>query len=172
MRNRNHELLEILVGLIGELTISVSIIREYEDKPYMHKPELVASRQSIWRLCFNSIVLNCCKYVELNRKYSREFNEMTPELNKIRGQYNELITSNKSLLILRDDYVAHVNSLKTKKCLTPDEVQNHIITMIGGGTNAAEFLDWICPDDYESSNPNESLVGVVTQLRDLLVSKL
>ncbi|OOE40307.1 hypothetical protein BZG00_05615 [Salinivibrio kushneri] len=172
MRNRNQELLEILVGLIGDLTISVSLIREYESKPYMHKPELKTSRQCIWRLCFNSIVLNCCKYVELNRKYSREFNEMTNELNQLRGQFNEQITSNKSLLILRDDYVAHVNSKKTKKSLTPSEVQEHIITMIGGSTNAAKFLDWVCPDSFEASNPNESLVGVVTQLRDLLASKL
>ncbi|OOE56940.1 hypothetical protein BZG13_12905 [Salinivibrio sp. ML323] len=172
MRNRNQELLEILVGLIGDLTISVSLIREYESKPYMHKPELKTSRQCIWRLCFNSIVLNCCKYVELNRKYSREFNEMTNELNQLRGQFNEQITSNKSLLILRDDYVAHVNSKKTKKSLTPSEVQEHIITMIGGSTNAAKFLDWVCPDSFEASNLNESLVGVVTQLRDLLASKL
>ncbi|WP_241824813.1 hypothetical protein [Salinivibrio sp. ML323] len=97
---------------------------------------------------------------------------MTNELNQLRGQFNEQITSNKSLLILRDDYVAHVNSKKTKKSLTPSEVQEHIITMIGGSTNAAKFLDWVCPDSFEASNLNESLVGVVTQLRDLLASKL
>ena len=132
MRNRSQELLEVLVGLIGDLTISVSVIREYEAKPHMHTLELKTSRQCIWRLCFNSIVINCCKYVELNRKYSKEFNDNIPELNKLRGQFNERITSNKSLLLLRDDYIAHVNSHKTKKSLTPTEVQDHIVSMIGG----------------------------------------
>ncbi|BER96694.1 hypothetical protein VNVC001_30150 [Vibrio cholerae] len=171
MRNRSHELLEILVGLIGDLTISVNLIRECESKSYMHKPELRTRRQCIWRLCFSSIVINCCKYVELNRKYSQEFKEYTPELNKLRGQFNEKITSNKSLLLLRDDYIAHVNSKRTKNCLTPHEVQVHIVNMIGGD-NATEFLDWICPEDFDSCNPNDSLVGVVLQLRDSLASKL
>lgn len=172
MRNRNHELVEILVGLIGDLTISVSLIREYESKHYMHKPELKTSRQCIWRLCFNSIVLSCMKYVELNRKYSKEFNETSKELNKIRTQFSYKISTNKSLVSLRNDYVAHVNSNKTKLCLTPNEIQDHIISMIGGSTNAAMFLDWIYPENYDATNVNDSLVGVITQLRDMVQSKL
>jgi len=37
----------------------------------MHKPELKTSRQCIWRLCFNSIVLNCCKYEHVAKHLSR-----------------------------------------------------------------------------------------------------
>ncbi len=171
VHNRLFELADILTGLIGDLSIAVSVLKEYESKPEMRKPELAVRSQCIWRLCVNSIVINCCKYVELNRKFGQEFKNEIPELNKLRGQFNEKITKNKSIGILRDDYVAHVNSRSSKKCLTHAEVQNHILSMFGG-THASKFLDWVCPDHIEASNQHESLVGTIQLLKDAVVKKL
>ncbi|EGQ7835228.1 hypothetical protein ACS0KD_004405 [Vibrio vulnificus] len=171
MRTRADELLEILTNMMGDLTIAVSIIREYEEKPHMHKPELRVSRQCIWRLCLNSIVLNCCKFEELNRKYAKEMNQIIPEYNSLRGEYNEIIKNNKSIQSLRNDYVAHVNSSRTKNALTPDEVQSHIKAIVGS-ESANDFLDWVCPERVETTDLDKSLVGVVLQLRDSLGSKL
>jgi hypothetical protein len=171
VQSRLVELTDILTGLIGDLSISVSVLKEYENKPYMHKPELSVSRKCIWRLCVNAIVINCIKYVELNRKYGKEFKEEIPDYNGLRGKFNEEIKKNTSIGILRDDYVAHVNSLKSKNCLTHHEVQNHILSMFAD-KNANKFLDWVCPDKIESTNLENSLVGTIQLLRDALSKKL
>ena len=49
--------------------------------------------------------------------------------------------------------------------------RKEIIEMFGG-QHADDFLNWICPDDIESTNKSESLVGVIELLRDAVSSKL
>ncbi len=41
-----------------------------------------------------------------------------------------------------------------------------------GGKYADDFLDWVCPDDIESSDKTKSLVGVIELLRDAVAAKL
>ncbi|BCG18050.1 hypothetical protein [Vibrio alginolyticus] len=55
--------------------------------------------------------------------------------------------------------------------LSPIEVQKEIIEMFGG-QHADDFLNWVCPDNLESTNKTESLVGVIWLLRDAVSSKL
>ena len=62
------------------------------------------------------------------------------ELNFVRNKFNSEINNNNSLVTLRNDYVAHVNLLKTKKSLSPEEVQTHIISMIGCTSSVSSFL--------------------------------
>jgi hypothetical protein len=169
MSEKWHEIEQILTDLLGDLTISVSVLKDYESEDFLKAPQNLAKRQCIWRLCTFSLVINCCKYVELNTKYGKEFKELIPEHNAVRGKFNEAIKKNRAINKLRNHCVAHVSD-KTVH-LSPDEVQREIIEMFGG-QHADEFLDWVCPDNIESTIKTDSLVGVIELLRDAVSSKL
>jgi len=163
------EIEQILTDLLGDLTMAVTVLKDYESKPFMKESQNLAKRQCIWRLCTFSLVINCCKYVELNTKYGNEFNKLIPEHNKVRGQFNESVKKNKAINKLRNHCVAHVSDKSVY--LSPIEVQKEIIEMFGG-QHADDFLNWVCPDNLESTNKTESLVGVIWLLRDAVSSKL
>ncbi|MCS6123845.1 hypothetical protein [Shewanella baltica] len=163
------EIEEILSGLIGDLTIAVTVLKDYEAKSFLHEPQHQTKRQCIWRLCVYSIVINCRKYVELNKKYGREFQVLIPEYNHIRGIFNDVINKNSSIKKLRNHCVAHVSD--KSNYLKPSEVQAEIIKMFNGHF-ADEFLDWICPDNINSTDKTDSLVGVIELLRDAVSAKL
>ncbi|MCD9504862.1 hypothetical protein GLP37_22145 [Photobacterium phosphoreum] len=163
------EVKEILSGLIGDLTISVTVLKEYEDQAYIHKPEYKIKRQAIWRLCVYSMVINCCKFLELNKKYGAIFKDLIPEHNDIRGKQVEKIKNNTAITKLRNSCVAHVNN--KAKYLTENEVQNEIISMFNG-TDAVEFLNWIYPDNVDEIDKTSYLVGVIELLRDSISKKL
>ena len=163
------EIEQILTNLLGDLTIAVTVLKDYESKPLLKEPKNLIKRQCIWRLCTFSLVINCCKYVELNQKYGKEFKDLVPEHNKVRGLYNEMITKNSSIKKLRNHCVAHVSNKSVH--LSPLEVQKEIEGMFGG-KYAEEFLNLICPDDIENSDKTKSLVGVIETLRDAVSSKL
>lgn len=163
------EIEQILTDLLGDLTMAVTVLKDYESKQFLKEPQHKTKRQCIWRLCTFSLVINCCKYVELNQKYGKDFKELIPEYNKVRGSFNEAITKNSSINKLRNHCVAHVNNKSVY--LSPLEVQKEIEGMFGG-QNAEHFFDWICPDDIEKSDKTKSLVGVVEMLRDAVSSKL
>ncbi len=163
------EIEEILTGLLGDLTMAVTVLKDYESKPSMHEPQHQVKRQCIWRLCIFSVVINCCKYVELNTKYGKEFNELIPEHNKVRGAFNESIKKNSAINKLRNHCVAHVNDRSVY--LKPLEIQAEIISMFNGQF-ADSFLDWLCPDNIDETDKTSSLVGVMELLRDAVSAKL
>ncbi|MCR9345074.1 hypothetical protein, partial [Vibrio alginolyticus] len=163
------EIEQILTDLLGDLAMAVTVLKDYESKPFLQEPQNFVKKQCIWRLCTFSLVINCCKYVELNTKYGNELNKLIPEHNKVRGKFNEAVKKNKAINKLRNHCVAHVSDRAVH--LSPTEVQKEIIEMFGG-QHADDFLNWICPDDIESTNKSESLVGVIELLRDAVSSKL
>ena len=163
------EIEEILGGLIGDLTMAVTVLKDYEAKPFLHEPQHKVKRQCLWRLCVHSIVINCRKYVELNQKYGKEFQELIPEHNHIRGVFNNAINKNSAIKKLRNHCVAHVND--KSKYLKPTEAQAEIVKMFDG-ESADAFLDWICPDNINSTDQTDSLVGVIELLRDAVSAKL
>ncbi|HHX8496930.1 TPA: hypothetical protein ACVO3H_004044, partial [Vibrio diabolicus] len=169
MSDKWIEIEEILSGLIGDLTIAVTVLKDYEGKASLREPQHQTKRQCIWRLCVYSIVINCRKYVELNQKYGKEFQALIPEHNHIRGVYNNEINKNTAIKKLRNHCVAHVSD--KSKYLKPAEVQEEIIKMFDGNF-ADEFLDWICPDNISTTDKSESLVGVIELLRDAVSAKL
>jgi len=168
MSNKWIEIEEILTGLLGDLTISVMVLKEYESKVGVHDPQHLIERQCMWRLCIFSIVINCCKYVELNKKYGGDFNRLIPEYNRIRGAFNEKIKDNRSISKLRNHCVAHVSDKSVY--LKPSEVQEEIITMFGDKYGQI-FLDWICPDNLHSTDQTTSLVGVIQLLRNAVSAR-
>lgn len=162
------EVEEILTGLLGDLTMAVTVLKDYESKPSMHEPQHLVKRQCIWRLCIFSVVINCCKYVELNKKYGKVFKELIPEYNKVRGSFNESIKNNSAINKLRNHCVAHVNDREAY--LKPIEIQAEITSMFDGQF-AEDFLDWLCPDNIDETDKMKSLVGVIELLRDAVSAK-
>lgn len=172
MRKNIEECVNILTGLISDLSVAVEVIKDYEKQPSFHLESKKAFRQSVYRLCFSSIVINCRKYVEFTAKYGQILNAIIPEYQEQKNKYIALINNNTAIKALRNDYIAHVQSSSTKKALTELEVQNSIVEMIGGEHNALPFLNSISPDNIESTNLEDSLVGTIQLLRDALVDKL
>lgn len=169
MLSKWTEIEQILSDLIGDLTIAVDVLKNFEFEWEKSKKEDTVRRQLVWRLCIFSLVMNCCKYVELNKKYGKEFKNLIPEHNKVRGKFNEIITQNKSINNLRNGCVAHISD--KSKYLSNLQVQEEINKMFGGHY-ADDFLNWVCPDDIESSDKTKSLVGVIELLRDAVAAKL
>ena len=174
MSTKFIELVDILTGLIGDLTISVEVLKDYESKDDFNSPENHIRKQCVWRLCFSSIVLNCRKYVEACERYGKELNDAAPELSAIKGKYIKKINDNTAFSKLRKNYVAHVqiDSDPNKRTLSQAEVQELFIEVIGDSKNAVGFLNWICPSDIENSKLEDSLVGTIQLLRDQVSSKL
>ena len=61
------EIVQILSDLIGDLTISVDVLKNFELEWEKSKKGDILRRQLVWRLCTFSLVIHCCKYVELNK---------------------------------------------------------------------------------------------------------
>ena len=169
MSNKWVEIEEILTGLLADLTVAVEVLKDYERNLPVNTPNYDVKRTCIWRLCIYSIIMNCYKFVELNRKYGSEFNKALPEHNKTRGSLQNKITENTAITKLRNHCVAHVNN--DPDYLRPVEVQVEI-TKLFGGENAISFLDWICPENIENTDKEKSLVGVIEMLRDAITAKL
>ncbi|GIC76937.1 hypothetical protein [Moritella sp. F3] len=172
MRKKIEECVNILTGLISDLSVAVEVIKDYEKQPSFHLESKKEFRQSVYRLCFSLIVINCRKYVEFTAKYGQILNAIIPEHQEQKNKYIALINNNTAIKTLRNDYIAHVQSSSTKKALTELEVQNSIVEMIGGVHNALPFLNSISPDNIESTDLEDSLVGTIQLLRDALLDKL
>lgn len=169
------ELESIYTQLLSDFTGAVTVLRDYESKPDFGHPSNSVFRQAVWRLCFSAIVLNCYKYVEASAKYNRELRECIPNLTVIRNQYLKEINENTAIIELRNGYVAHIQYGKEKRTLTNDEVQAKIVSMIGGGEDAGEFLNWICPKDFknlDNTKKQDSLVGTIELLRDSISGRI
>ncbi|MCL1125111.1 hypothetical protein [Shewanella surugensis] len=119
---------------------------------------------------FFSIIMNCRKYVEVCEKYGAELNKEIPDIKVLKGKYVEEINRNSAIADLRNHYVAHVQKKSEKRALSDEDVQNYILSMVGGD-NASEFINWICPDDFEKSNREDSLVGVIEIIKDKVVKR-
>jgi len=172
MRKKIEECISILTSLIGDLSVAVEVIKDYEKQPSFHLESKQEFRQCVYRLCFSSIVINCRKYVEFTAKYGQILNAIIPEHQEQKNKYIALINNNIAIKTLRNDYIAHVQSSSTKKALTEQEVQNSILEMIGGEKNALLFLNSISPDNIELTNLEDSFVGTIQLLRDALKDKL
>lgn len=167
MSKRIEEIISIFSCLIGDLTIAVEVLNEFESRSI--RPD--KKRQTIWRLCFFSIIMSCRKYVEACEKYGTEINEICPSLKSLKGIHVDKINRNSAIVDLRNHYVAHVQKKSEKRALSDQEVQAYIIQMIGS-EDATEFLNWICPDSIENSNEEECLVGAIEKIRDEVAKKL
>lgn len=80
-------------------------------------------------------------------------------------------SENRAITELRNDYVGHVSSDSKNRALTNEEVQSKIFSIVGG-SHADEFLDWVCPDNIEHTELQNSLVGTIQLLRDAVAAKL
>lgn len=163
------EMNQILTDLLGDLTIAVDSLKRFEISRANGEQQDASTITAFWRLCTFSIVINCCKFVELNDKYGKYFKELIPEHNAVRNTFKQAISNNRSITKLRNHCVAHVNN-KTVY-LSRSEVQKEIEIMFGD-KYADQFLNWVCPDDIETSDKTKSLVGVIWMLRDAVSSKL
>jgi len=168
MSCKTQEIEEILTHIMMDLTTAVTVLKDYESKPFLHEPENMSKRQCVWRLCVNSIVINCCKYMEVNERYGMYFKEHIHELTDLRNKYYKEINNNKSIKKLRNYCVAHVSN--KAEYLTANEVQSEINGMFGG-EHADKFFNWLCPDNIESTVLEDSLVGTIQLLRDAIGSK-
>lgn len=157
---------KILNSLVADLTMAVTVIKDYEERGQLTEIQ----RKALYRLCFSELVIHCSKYVELCRKYGQQLNQEIPDLNSLKNNFSEEI-KRKGIVSFRNDYVGHIHSKKLKRPLTDEEVQNRIIDIIGSD-NPLDFLNWICPDNLSSTDMNKSLVGVISQMRDALGKKL
>ena len=146
--------------------MAITVLKDYEERQQLNE----LHRQVLYRLCFSSLVVNCTKYVELCRKYSRVFNEEIPEFNKLRNKFNEAINQ-RGIVAFRNDYIGHIHSKKLQRPLTDEEVQQNFISILGAD-NTLEFFNWICPDDISNTDKTKSLVGVIELMRDALEPKL
>ena len=156
----------ILNSLVADLTMAVTLLKEYEKK----QPPNELHRQVMYRLCFSAIFINCTKYVEFCTKYSKLLNTEVPEYNKLRNRFQESIKQ-KGIIAFRNDYIGHIHSKSLQRPLSNEEIHERFITIIGSN-NALEFLNWICPDDFNNSNKTLSLVGSIKIIRDVLYKKL
>ncbi|GGB12486.1 hypothetical protein [Agarivorans gilvus] len=163
------ELEEILTNVMMDLATAVNVLRDYESRAWFQDPKNSKKRQCLWRLCISAIVINCSKYMEVNEKYGKYFKEELHEYTELRNKFYNAVKSNTSIKKLRNYTVAHVSN--KSDYLSADEVQQEILLMFGN-SNASDFLDWLCPEDIESTNKNDSLVGVLEQLRDAVSKKL
>lgn len=171
MRLKMEEMVGILTSLLGDLATAVTVLKDYENSPDFKLPKHALHRQCIWRLSFNSIVINCYKFAEFSRVYGKEINLIIPEMNVIKKRFVKDINNNTAITELRNDYVAHVRSDSKKRALSAEEVQSKITSMVGG-SDASQFLDWVCPDNIEQTDFENSLVGTITLLRDAISAKL
>jgi hypothetical protein len=167
MMNKVEEAISILSGLLGDLCALIEVLKDYEHQPEFHKRPVF--RQSVYRLCLQSIILNMAKYEEFTTKYSKVVLANAPQHHRVMNNFKEQIKK-KGVITFRNDYVAHVQRSKEKRVLTDEEVDEQIHQIVGD--NAIPFFDWICPEDTEKVEPNGYLVGVIQLIRDDLSRSL
>ncbi|GGI67179.1 hypothetical protein [Shewanella gelidii] len=168
MKSELEKAVLILDGLAGDLEGAVLLIKESRRKSIIEETEV--SHKHVFRICFTSIFINTSKFVEFCRKYSKLLNEETPELTTIRNSYQESIKK-KGIIKFRNDYIGHIHSKSLKRPLTNIENQVALEAIIGGA-DTLPFLNWIYPDDYETSDRLDSLVGIIEEHHDVLRAKL
>jgi thiol-disulfide isomerase/thioredoxin len=163
------EAISILSGFIGDFCTPIEVIKGYEDDEKFRMEGREVFVQGVYRLCLQSIILNMAKYVEFCRKYSQTINEHAPQYSKLMNSYQEKIKQ-KDVTKFRNDYIGHIQIDKEKRVLSDDEVDAYISKIIG--EHALPFFNWICPENYDETNPELSLVGVITMIRDELHKSL
>ena len=174
MSQKLSDLERVFTGIMGDLTIAVDVLKEYESKENFNDPDQSVRKQCIWRLCFFSIIVASKKYVDICTKYGKELNEYLPDLIEIKNYHQTKINQNTAIGDLRNHYVAHFQKEKKKephRVLDDTEVEMLFKKMIGT-EGVGVFLDWICPGNINNTDFKSSLVGTITLMRDAISSKL
>ena len=115
-----EDAIHILNEFIADICVGVEVLKDYEHGIYPNRDELF--KQGIYRLCLQSIFLNCAKYTEFCREYGQVLNECCQDLTKLNNQVKAKFEQ-RGINAFRSKYIAHNRCDKTKKPFTLEEIK-------------------------------------------------
>ncbi len=115
--------------------------------------------------------MSCSKYSDLCKDYGKLLKTEIPQFNKVRNSFKAQIDDQRKIKSFRNDYIGHIHSKTLGRPLTPIEIQERFKAM-WDTNDIFNALDWICPDNLDSTDKTQSLAGVIGLMRDALLSKL
>jgi hypothetical protein len=164
---KSAEAIKILASLVSDLCTPILVLRDYDSRQEFHEEHKKVFKQGVYRLCLSAVIINMAKYVELWRKYSEIKRKHLAEHDKTINIYIEKI-KNLGTISFRNDYIAHTQNDKEKRVLTDEEVDQYIFKITGG--NAEDLFSWIYPKNYNDTDKNNSLVGIIMLSKDALMA--
>lgn len=163
-----HDAIHILNEFIADICVSVEVLKDYEDGIYPNRDELF--RQGIYRLCLQSIFLNCAKYTEFCREYGRVLYECCQDLTELNNEVKAEF-ERRGINAFRSKYIAHNRCDKTKKPFTLEEIDSQVVKILGS-TNAKPFLEFLLPDDIDNVQEMDYFTGFLKVMRDRISATL
>lgn len=166
--DNKRDAVEILNGFIADICVAVEVLKDYESGIYPNRDSLF--RQGIYRLCLQSIILNCAKYTEFCREYGFVLKECCPDLQGLSNQVKSEL-ERRDVNSVRSKYIAHNRCDKTKKPLTVAEIDALIIKVMGN-SSALPFINFLMPDNFKEIPREDYFVGFLETMRDRILEKL
>ncbi len=163
-----EDTIHILNEFIADICIGVEVLKDYEYGIYPNRDKLF--KQVIYRLCLESIFLNCAKYTEFYREYGQVLNECCQDLTKLNNQVKAEFEL-RGINAFRSKYIAHNRCDKTKKPFTIEEINSQVVKILGN-TNAKPFLDFLLPDNPDSVPEIDYFTGCLKVMRDRISATL
>ncbi|GAB2198959.1 hypothetical protein [Sessilibacter sp. MAH4] len=163
-----EDAIHILNEFIADICIGVEVLKDYENGIYPNRDELF--KQGIYRLCLQSIFLNCAKYTEFCREYGQVLNEYCQDLAKLNNQVKAEFEQ-RGINSFRSKYIAHNRCDKTKKPFTVEEINSQVVKILGS-TNAKPFLDFLLPDNPDGVPEIDYFTGFLKVIRDRISATL
>mgnify|MGYP003666754641 CR=1 FL=1 len=163
-----QDAVDILNEFIADICIAVEVLRDYELGVYPNRDELF--RQGMYRLCLQSIFLNCAKYTEFCREYGQVLRECCPDLQDLNNRVKSELEK-RGVNAFRSKYIAHNRCDITKKPFTLDEINSYVVKILGG-SNAKPFLDFLMPESPDSVPDADYFTGFLGVIRDRICAKL
>ncbi|WP_350998358.1 MULTISPECIES: hypothetical protein [unclassified Shewanella] len=160
--NAKQDAIDILNGFIVDISVAVEVLKDYEVGDYPQRDNQF--RQGLYRLCLQSIILNCAKYTEFCREYGQVLNECCPDLSSERNNIKENLEQ-RGVNKFRSKYIAHNRCDITKRPFTTKET-DMLVNSIIGGSGALDFLNWLLPDYPENVKTQKYFTGFLSLLRD------
>ncbi len=163
-----EDAIHILNEFIADICIGVEVLKDYENGVYPNRDELF--RQGIYRLCLQSIFLNCAKYTEFCREYGQVLHECCQDLTELNNQIKAEF-ERRGINAFRSKYIAHNRCDKTKKPFTIEEIDSQVVKILGS-KNVKPFLDFLLPDNPDSVPEMDYFTGFLKVMRDRISATL
>ena len=160
--------IQILSALTSDICVSVEVLRDYENGNYPNREEFF--RCGIYRLCLQTIILNCAKYTEFCREYGCVIRECCPELQKLANQVKSQLEA-RGVNTARNKFIAHNRCKKNKRPLSVAEIDKLVINVMGS-ESALPFIEFLFPQDLEGKPKKDYLVGILETIKDRIGSTL